>query len=134
MASYTDSLREAARRILRCKGGSIYVPSAFFPEAEKLILTISDLVPSIVEPPVICYSEGANITYTNLENENFSIGAEEPDLTYCWVNASQSDIRKSWEDFRIMVTSLASAGYPGCIGCGGPGSEGQWDEISARDY
>ena len=134
MASYTDSLREAARRFLRCKGGSIYVPSVFFPEAEKLILTISDLVPSKVEPPVICYSDGADITYTNLENENFSIGTEEPDLTYCWVNASQSDIRKSWEDFRIMVTSLASAGYPGCIGCGGPGSEGQWDEISARDY
>ena len=110
------------------------MPSVFFPEAEKLILTISDLVTSIVEPPVICYSDGANITYTNVENENFSIGVEEPDLTYCWVNASQSDIRKSWEDFRIMVTSLASAGYPGCIGCGGPGSEGQWDEISARDY
>ena len=110
------------------------MPSVFFPEAEKLILTISDLVPSIVEPPVICYSDGADITYTNVENENFSIGVEEPDLTYCWVNASQSDIRKSWEDFKIMVTSLASAGYPGCIGCGGPGSEGQWDEISARDY
>ena len=98
MASYTDSLREAARRF---QGKEIDIRAeCFFPEAEKLILTISDL-PFNVEPRYLLFG-WANITYTNLENENFSIGAEEPDLTYCWVNASQSDIKKG-EDFESWL-------------------------------
>ncbi len=134
MVSYNDSMREAARRLLRCNGGSLYVPRDFFSEAEKLILTISDLVPSKIHPPIICYSNGGDIRYNNGENENFSIGVEEPDLTYCWVKVNKSGSGQCWEDFKTMVTSLASAGYPGCIGCGGPGSEGPWDEKLARKY
>jgi hypothetical protein len=30
------------------------------------------------------------------------------------------------------VEDLLDAGYPGCIGCAGPGAEGEWDEISQR--
>ena len=134
MATYTDSLREAARRLLRSNGGSLYVPRDLLSESEKLILTISDLVPSKIDPPIILCSNGKEIRYDNGENENFLIGVDEPDLTYCWVNSKRSDSGKYWEDFRLMVTSLASAGYPGCRGCGGPGSEGPWDEISARNY
>ena len=106
-------MREAARRLLRCNGGSLYVPRDFLSEAEKLILTISDLVPSKIDPPVICYSNGGDIRYNNGENENFSIGVEEPDLTYCWVKVNKSGSGQCWEDFKTMVTSLAYAGGQG---------------------
>ena len=33
-----------------------------------------------------------------------------------------------------IIRELIDAGYPGCVGCGGPGSEEVWDEIQNREY
>ena len=134
MGMYTDSLREAARRLLKCNGGVLNVPRKNHLDAKELMLLISDMVPSKIELPDVKLSSGVNITYTNDENCNFVIGTEEPDLSYCWVKTDKSSDRSSWDNFRDMVTKLASAGYPGCVGCGGPGAEGPWDEKVARKY
>ena len=37
-----------------------------------------------------------------------------------------------WEDFERRVLHLVEAGYPGCIGCGGPGKDDEWDEEENR--
>ena len=110
------------------------VPRKNLLDAKELMLLISDMVPSKIELPDVKLSSGSNITYTNDENFNFVIGTEELDLSYCWVKTDKSSDSSSWDNFRVMVTKLASAGYPGCVGCGGPGAEGPWDEAVARKY
>ena len=134
MGAYTDSLREAARRLLRCQGGTLYIPRKWISDAEGLVLKVSDLVPSKIVAPKIESVSGEHISYTNDEDLNFHIGIDEPDLSYCWIKADMSETGHCWDDFSLMVIKLASAGYPGCVGCGGPGSEGPWDEKTARKY
>ena len=133
MASYADSLREAARRLLRSEGGILYLNRNISDAAIELILKISDKVPSKISFPKLAYIESHEILLECLGN-NFYIGEEEKSEEYCWVKSHKSDTGDSWADFSAMVLELAMAGYPGCIGCGGPGSEEIWDESRSRIY
>ena len=133
MASYADSLREAARRLLRSEGGILYLNRNISDAAIELILKISDKVPSKISFPKLAYIESHEILLECLGN-NFYIGEEEKSEEYCWVKSHKSNTGDSWGDFSAMVLELAMAGYPGCIGCGGPGSEEIWDESRSRIY
>ena len=133
MASYADSLREAARRLLRSEGGILYLNRNISDGAKELILKISDKVPSKISFPKLAYIESHEILLECLGN-NFYIGEEEKSEEYCWVKSHKSNTGDSWGDFSTMVLELAMAGYPGCIGCGGPGSEEIWDESRSRIY
>ena len=133
MASYADSLREAARRLLRSEGGILYLNRNISDAAKELILKISDKVPSKISFPKLAYIESHEILLECLGN-NFYIGEEEKSEEYCWVKSHKSKTGDSWGDFSTMVLELAMAGYPGCIGCGGPGSEEIWDESRSRIY
>ena len=133
MASYIDSLREAARRLLRSEGGILYLNRNISDAAIELMLKISDKVPSKISFPKLAYIESHEILLECLGN-NFYIGEEEKSEEYCWVKSHKSNTGDSWGDFRTMVLELAMAGYPGCIGCGGPGSEEIWDESRSRIY
>jgi len=133
MASYADSLREAARRLLRSEGGILYLNRNISDAAIELILKISDKVPSKISFPKLAYIESHEILLECIGN-NFYIGEEEKSEEYCWVKSHKSNTGDSWGDFSAMVLELAMAGYPGCIGCGGPGSEEIWDESRSRIY
>ena len=133
MASYADSLREAARRLLRSEGGIMYLNRNISDVAIELMLKISDNVPSKISFPELAYIESHEILLECIGN-NFYIGEEEKSEEYCWVKSHKSDTGDSWADFSAMVLELAMAGYPGCIGCGGPGSEEIWDESRSRIY
>ena len=54
------------------------------------------------------------------------IGGIKPEIEICGVPDS------NFSDFEEQVLDLLEAGYPGCIGCGGPGSEGEWNEAIRR--
>ena len=133
MGSYVDSLREAARRLLRSEGGILYLNRSIKDDAIKMMLKISDIVPSKVSFPELSYIESQEILL-ECSGNNFYIGEEEKSEEYCWVKSHKSETGESWDDFRNMVLELAIAGYPGCIGCGGPGSEEIWDEANSRIY
>ena len=133
MASYADSLREAARRLLRSEGGILYLNRNISDAAIELMLKISDKVPSKISFPKLAYIESHEILLECIGN-NFYIGEEEKSEEYCWVKSHKSNTGDSWGDFSAMVLELAMAGYPGCIGCGGPGSEEIWDESRSRIY
>ena len=133
MGSYVDSLREAARRLLRSEGGILYLNRSIKDDAIKMMLKISDIVPSKVSFPELSYIESQEILL-ECSGNNFYIGEEEKSEEYCWVKSHKSETGESWDDFRKMVLELAIAGYPGCIGCGGPGSEEIWDEANSRIY
>ena len=133
MGSYVDSLREAARRLLRSEGGILYLNRSISDDAIKMMLKISDIVPSKISFPELSYIESQEILF-ECSGNNFYIGEEEKSEEYCWVKSHKSETGESWDDFRNMVLELAIAGYPGCIGCGGPGSEEIWDEANSRIY
>ena len=133
MGSYVDSLREAARRLLRSEGGILYLNMNISESAIDLMLKISDSVPSKVSLPELSYIESHEILL-ECSGNSFYIGEEEKSEEYCWVKSHRSETGESWSDFRKMVLELAIAGYPGCTGCGGPGSEEIWDETTSRIY
>jgi len=113
------SLREAARRLLREDGCMLSVPQDYENEAWDLIQKISDYVPSKLDLP--------NVMIGDLRVVGLAqIGGDEPSMEVCWVPES------NWEDFSEQVLYLLQAGYPGCVGCGGPGAEGEWKEDVRR--
>ena len=54
------------------------------------------------------------------------------DLTSVYIPTKQ--LAKTWEMIEKIILHLIDAGYPGCIGCGGPGAEEIWDENKNREY
>lgn len=44
------------------------------------------------------------------------------------------DISVKWRHLERIIVELIDAGYPGCVACGGPGAEEEWDENKNRDY
>lgn len=113
------SLREAARRFLREDGCTLSVPQEYESRAWDLVQKISDKVPSKLDLPDVIIGE---LLVLGLAQ----IGGIKPDMEICWVPDS------NFSDFEEQVLDLLEAGYPGCIGCGGPGSEGEWNEPLRR--
>lgn len=113
------SLREAARRFLREDGCILSVDATNTKDAWSLIQLISDHIPSKTSLPNVIEGDFQIIGMADF-------GADEPDVEVCWVPLC------NWADFFEQVTDLLEAGYPGCIGCAGPGAEGEWNETARR--
>ena len=114
-----QSLREAARRFLKAEGCALQVSRENLVNAHKIVQAIADNIPSRINLPTI--SEG-ELGVAGL----FQIGGDEPALQTCWVPDG------TFEEFAEQVLDLLEAGYPGCVGCAGPGAEGVWNERSRR--
>lgn len=113
------SLREAARRFLREDGCTLSVPQEYEDRAWDLVQKISDKVPAKLDLPDVAIGE---LSVVGLAQ----IGGMMPEIDICWVPDS------NFTDFEEQVLDLLEAGYPGCVGCGGPGSEGMWNESIRR--
>ena len=113
------SLREAARRFLREDGCRLSVPQEYESRAWDLVQKISDKVPAKLDLPEVIIGE---LRVVGLAQ----IGGIKPEIEVCWVPEAK------FSDFEEQVLDLLEAGYPGCIGCGGPGSEGEWNEVLRR--
>ncbi len=124
---------EAARRLLRSDGGTLTIPETLFDSANRLILSISDKLPSMINEPMIETSSIEDGIYFSSEGElGFAIANIEPEIGVCWINIGDESIEKIWSELLDIIDGLANAGYPGCVGCGGPGSQEIWDEVGAR--
>ena len=113
------SLREAARRFLREDGCTLSVPQEYESRAWNLVQKISDKIPAKLDLPDVTIGELRVIGLAQ-------IGGPKPEIDICWVPDS------NFSEFEEQVLDLLEAGYPGCIGCGGPGSEGEWNEVIRR--
>ncbi len=125
------SIRESARRLLRCTVGKINVPNEYVDECYNLVLNVSDLQPSLVIDPVINPVQ-KNSLFEFYENDLKIIqlsGLEPNDLNICWVPGT---LREIWTEFCRYAKALAEAGYPGCLNCGGSDAQEDWDEKSRR--
>lgn len=124
----TKSLRELARRILRSRGVIIHHPSEVEVPSE-LSLEISDLAPSLhfgLESKVHSDTE---IVVSLIGEDGGSIGMKEPNISQVWIPMENN---VGFSELIEQVLKLAAAGYPGCVGCGGPDAEEMWDEKSIR--
>ncbi len=121
-------IAEAARRLLRTENTTLIVPESLFEAAEQLSLEISDGIPKMIREPTVVIGKKNCVEVSGLVH----IGAIEPDVEICWIPTSQFSVEKIWKKWVVQIHDLMSAGYPGCVGCGGPGSEGVWDELASR--
>ena len=121
-------IAEAARRLLRTENTTLIVPESFFEAAQQLSLEISDGIPKLIREPTVTIGDNLSVEISGLAY----FGTVEPDVTMCWVPTSQLSMGEIWQKWVVQIHDLMSAGYPGCVGCGCPGSEGVWDELASR--
>lgn len=93
---------------------------------------IGDAIPSRTEFPSFSPSEGQTLTLTkqNQPHPLVTCSIEEPDLATVWL---PMEAREAWEIIHSVADELLQAGYPGCLGCGGPNAEQPWDEATSRE-
>lgn len=127
-------VRESARRVLRLENISIKLPHKLKSSFQELCDEISQHIPSRLIFPEAEFGEWESIEIKLREPENdlteviVVIGMIEPDENICWI---EYDINQGWKWLLESCYDLLEAGYPGCVGCGGPNSEEPWNE---QDY
>ena len=129
------AVREAARRILREDSLIIRTPTRFGEEIERLILMMGDAQPSRLSFPAVIEVEGSSIDVEQVIEASAKsthlarLGPDEPPVDVCWIPLDTDD---AWAAILEACEDLLEAGYPGCVGCGGPNSELPWDEEKFR--
>jgi hypothetical protein len=131
LSTYDLSLWEISRRALRSEKLRFSFERKTKIDLQKLSNAISDSAPSIIlEMDKDEKITGDQIIIRNNGKIIGLISQSEPRDTDClWI---PNEINKFWNDFEKRVLHLVEAGYPGCIGCGGPGSNNEWDEEQNR--
>jgi len=125
-------IAEAARRLLRTEGVTLRVPATFTVRAEILAMSINDGIAKLILEPTIERWMQWVVEIEGPEGTLARFGGEEPEMDVCWIPDDENWLEKTWARFTRQADDLIAAGYPGCVGCGGPGSEGPWDEAASR--
>ena len=124
------AVREAARRLLRTTSVAFEVLEVDLETAHRLVSAISDTNPGRMELPVVYPSTSVCIrdTEEDLRLVTWEHTTDHRSLLF----SSEGRHSVSFQDVAAMAHSLLEAGYPGCLGCGGPGLEDPWDEEAWR--
>ena len=124
------AVREAARRILRTPHVRLEIPDSSMGQARNLVSAIAEADPARLALPELQPAS----SYTVRD-------ADDGTGLVCWANNAPEDSllfltsrpnAVSFEHVISMAHDLVEAGYPGCLGCGGPGLEAPWDELAWR--
>jgi hypothetical protein len=130
------TVREAARRILRLHGMTVRCPQRFATKIDQLILEMGDAQPSRLDFPATLVHDLEWIDFSlaspveGLSEHVVRVGGLEPGANTCWL---PWNIDVAWSTVLDACKELLAAGYPGCVGCGGPNSELPWDERKSRE-
>ena len=128
-------VRESARRVLRLESILFKLPNELKSTFQKLCDEISNHIPTRLVFPKAEFGNFVSIEIKLLEPEIdltdtiVVIGMIEPDEKVCWI---ESEIIQGWKWLLESCHDLLEAGYPGCVGCGGPNSEEPWNELEYR--
>ena len=105
----------------------VFIGSVYF---SKKMLEAHDSVPSLIVNIQSAKCSDSCITYYLNGDIIAKVGRiEPPSLDVIWVPV---DLREFTDSLVNFLVQFSDAGYPGCVGCGGPGSEGIWDETASR--
>ncbi len=127
------AMREWARRFLSHSEILFKSPASIAEKILSLHLYFNDHAPSQfsqiqqginVEDSVYLYSNDILIGQVG--------GQIIDELSSVYIPAD--NIIDKWDALENMIRELIIAGYPGCVGCGGPGAEEVWDEDQNRQY
>lgn len=127
------AVREFSRRILREEGIQLISPLNFEEDHVNLLRMMSDKLPARLDFPELMFHDVDVMVvrqiYNNKWEEIMRVGLEEPPADVLWIPLEAS---KAWSTIWLTLKELLEAGYPGCLGCGGPASEEPWDEAKNR--
>jgi hypothetical protein len=124
------AIYELARRILRSNGVKIVHNGQLTSEIEQLRIELSDSAPNIIFGIDSVIEDTEDIFFENQNSKDGVISERKPEsIEIVWIVGNNMDV---WKDLRKKIVELGNAGYPGCIGCGGPGSNEVWDEVASR--
>lgn len=124
------AVREAARRILRTASVRLSVVGHHLSDAHNLVSAIAEANPAQLSLPDVVES-----------TTNLVLDAETGQILVTWNRTPELDALLfrdigphgvTVKDVFSMAHGLVEAGYPGCLGCGGPGLEAPWDELAWR--
>ncbi|MBD40513.1 MAG: hypothetical protein CMB11_09155 [Euryarchaeota archaeon] len=124
------AVREAARRILRTPLVRLAVEPQHMTDAHNLVTAIAEANPAQLSLPEVEESD-----------TNFILDADTGASLVTWTKTEHLDVLLFQNDGPLgvnivdvfsMAHGLVEAGYPGCLGCGGPGLEAPWDELAWR--
>ena len=123
--------RELSRIILRTEGITIRGPSWMKEQVHNLSIRLGDVQPARTMFPAFSSHERDEILVaTTSPPQTLAIcGAIEPSIDILWLPMNPSE---AWQTIASMTDDLLNAGYPGCLGCGGPQSEQPWNENQSR--
>ncbi len=125
------AVREMARTLLRTESMVIEGPSWLEPLVQEMNIRLGDVQPSRIVFPTFESTSEPRITLRSTTNDQrlAQCSLEEPPPDVVWF---PMDTDEGWAALWEVTTDLLDAGYPGCLGCGGPHTEGEWDELSSR--
>ena len=128
-------VRETSRQLLRSTQIHLDIPPEFQKDIETILLEISDYQPAKTQFPTFTTSMRNDVCMYERDEKNGNlqliayIGSEEPEPDVRWIKMPVHD---GWKEVVLACSELHEAGYPGCIGCGGPNSELPWEEHKSR--
>ena len=128
-------VRETSRQLLRSTQIHLDLPPEFQKDIETILLEISDYQPAKTQFPTFSTSMRTDVCMYERDEKNGNlqliayIGSEEPEPDVRWIKMPVHD---GWKEVVLACSELHEAGYPGCIGCGGPNSELPWEEHKSR--
>jgi len=127
------AMREWARRFLKHDRISIKSPERLSNQIITLHIFYNDKAPSQYSEinQIIHVEDNISLYYNDVLIGQ--IGGQQP-YTISSVYIPSNDIDDTWNIIDRIIRELIIAGYPGCIGCGGPGAEEEWDEKSHREF
>ena len=127
------AVREFSRRILREETIQLTTPPEFEMDLINLVRMMSDKLPARLDFPKFDFHQDNTITVRQQNDDDWNpimhVGIEEPDAEVLWIPTGASE---AWSTIRSTLAELLEAGYPGCLGCGGPASEEPWDADKSR--
>ena len=125
------AVREFARILLRTEGLVVSGPTWLEALLHALNIRLGDVQPSRTNflefTPMNDGSIELNLPH---KSSTLAVCSEgEPPLETVWV---PMDVESGWQAIAAVIGDLLDAGYPGCLGCGGPHTEDDWDEYASR--
>ena len=124
------AVREAARRILRTPRVVMAVMEEDLGSAHRLVSAISEANPAQLSLPEVRIAGTTMIMDVDADAPLVAWGTAAD--TRALLFQSEGVLSVRFEDVAAMAQTLIEAGYPGCLGCGGPGLEDPWDEEAWR--
>jgi len=125
------ALREWSRRFLRYSSLTINCQEHFIDKISNVNIEFNEKVPK--QYSIVNFNEINEKMISMFDNELLigQIGGEQPSsLTAIYIPCK--DINEYWNMMYGILNDLISAGYPGCISCGGNDANEVWDELASR--